>query len=101
MGDEMIKAFTGASSPEEVREKLKQSYQPQMDHALLLSRLLAKGVKVIASSPNVPAELLEQMLLLPAQSAQQALDLAIKLSSSECPSVLVFPQAERTLPVLT
>ena len=101
MGDEMIKAFEGASSPEKVIEKLKQDYQPQMDHALLLSRLLAKGVKVIASSPNVPAELLEQMLLLPAQSAQQALDLAIQLSCSECPSVLVYPQAERTLPVLT
>lgn len=101
MGDEMIKAFVGASSPEEVIEKLKKNYQPQMDHALLLSRLLAKGVKVIASSPNVPAELLEQMLLLPAQSAQQALDSAIQLSYSENPSVLVYPQAERTLPVLT
>ncbi len=101
MGDEMIKAFTGANSPEEVREKLKQDYQPQMDHALLLSRLLAKGVKVIASSPNVPAKLLEQMLLLPAESPQQALELAIQLSGSERPSVLVYPQAERTLPVLT
>jgi lactate racemase len=101
MGDEMIKAFTGANSPEEVIEKLKRDYQPQMDHALLLSRLLAKGVKVIVSSPNVPAKLIEQMLLVPAESAQQALDLAMKLSCSECPSVLVYPQAERTLPVLT
>ena len=100
MGDVMIQAFEGASKPQEVIQKLNSMYKPQMDHALLLSRLLDKGVRVVAVSTSVSSDVLEKMLLIPAESAQEGLDIAMKLSGKENPSVLIFPQAERTLPVL-
>jgi nickel-dependent lactate racemase len=100
MGDVMIQAFEGASKPQEVIQKLNTIYKPQMDHALLLSRLLEKGVRVVAVSANVSPNVLSKMLLIPAESAQEGLDIALKLSGKENPLVLIFPQAERTLPVL-
>jgi hypothetical protein len=100
MGDVMIQAFEGASKPQEVIQKLNSMYKPQMDHALLLSRLLDKGVRIVAVSANVSPEVLGKMLLIPTESAQEGLDIAMKLSGKENPSVLIFPQAERTLPML-
>lgn len=98
---DMLKPFSGATTPKEVETNLRNNYKIQMDHAFLLSKILAKGVKVIAYSPNIPSKIMKEMMMIPVGSPQEGLDLALQLSTSRKPKILVCPQAPRTLPVLT
>jgi nickel-dependent lactate racemase len=70
-----------------------------MDHAFLLSKIMQKGIKVIAYSPNVPLNIIKEMMI-PADSVQEGLDMALQLSKKKTPRVLVYPEAQRTLPFL-
>ncbi len=100
MGREMLKAFRGVVTPEEVETRVRSNYIVQMDHAFLLSKILQKGIKIIAYSPNVPANIIKEMMI-PAGSVQEGLDMALQLSRRKTPRVLVYPEAQRTLPFLT
>ena len=40
-------------------------------------------------------------MMIPVDSVQEGLNLALQLSTKRKPKVLVYPQAQRTLPVLT
>ena len=100
MGETMLKAFSGTDTPQRVAANLSSNYEIQMDHAFLLSKILEKGVKIIACSPNIPAQIIKEMMMIPTGSAQEGLDLALQLSTAKKPGVLVYPQAEKTLPVL-
>lgn len=100
MGREMLKAFPGATTAKEVETRVRSNYRVQMDHAFLLSKILQKGIKIIACSPNVPLNIIKEMMI-PAGSVQEGLDMALQLSRRKTPSVLVYPEAQRTLPFLT
>jgi len=100
MGREMLKAFRGVVTPEEVETRVRSNYIVQMDHAFLLSKILQKGIKIIAYSPNVPVNIIKEMMI-PADSVQEGLDMALQLSKKKTPRVLVYPEAQRTLPFLT
>ena len=100
MGREMLKAFLGATTPKEVETRVRSNYIVQMDHAFLLSKILQKGIKIIAYSPNVPVNIIKEMMI-PAGSVQEGLDMALQLSRRKTPRVLVYPEAQRTLPFLT
>ena len=100
MGREMLKAFLGATTPNEVETRVRSNYIVQMDHAFLLSKILQKGIKIIAYSPNVPVNIIKEMMI-PAGSVQEGLDMALQLSRRKTPRVLVYPEAQRTLPFLT
>lgn len=99
MGREMLEAFRGVATPEEVETRVRSNHRVQMDHAFLLSRILQKGIKIIAYSPNVPLNIIKEMMI-PAGSVQEGLDMALQLSRRKTPSVLVYPEAQRTLPFL-
>jgi len=101
MGEDMLGPFSGAATPKEVEVNLRNNYKIQMDHAFLLSRILEKGVKIVAYSPNISAKVIKKMMMIPAGSVQEGLDLALRLSTKRNPRVLVYPQAQRSLPVLT
>jgi len=100
MGGEMLKVFLGATTPQEVETSVRSNFKVQMDHAFLLSKILQKGIKIIAYSPNVPLNIIKEMMI-PASSVQEGLDLALQLSRRKTPGVLVYPEAQRTLPFLT
>ncbi|MGI6598029.1 MAG: nickel-dependent lactate racemase [bacterium] len=93
---DMFKPYEGARCIDDVIDNLKATYKIQMDHALLVCKVLAHGVHVIASSPNVPSCKLESVMFENADSPQEALDKA--LSRSEDAMVLFYPQPQRTLP---
>ena len=99
MGMEMLEAFRGGATPEEVETRVRSNYRVQMDHAFLLSKIMQKGIKIIAYSPNVPLNIIKEMMI-PAGSVQEGLDMALKLSRRKTPRVLVYPEAQRTLPFL-
>ena len=100
MGEDMLRAFSGAATPKEVETQVRNNYKIQMDHAFLLSKILEKGVKIVAYSPNVPSDIIKEMMMIPAGSVQEGLDTALRLSTRRKPKVLVYPEAQRTLPVL-
>lgn len=93
---DMFKPYEGAASIDDVIANLKATYKIQMDHALLVCKVLAHGVHVIASSPNVPGDKLEAVMFESACSPQEALDRA--LFRRENAKVLFYPQPQRTLP---
>ena len=99
MGREMLKAFLGTTTPEEIEKRVRSNYLVQMDHAFLLSKILQKGIKIIAYSPNVPLKIIKEMMI-PAGSVQEGLDMALQLSNKKTPRVLIYPEAQRTLPFL-
>jgi len=99
MGREMLKAFRDAATPEEIEKRVRSNYRVQMDHAFLLSKIMQKGIKIIAYSPNVPLNIIKEMMI-PANSVQEGLDMALQLSKKKTPRVLVYPEAQRTLPFL-
>lgn len=99
MGREMLKAFRGVVTPEEVETRVRSNHSVQMDHAFLLSKIMQKGIKIIAYSPNVPLNIIKEMMI-PAGSVQGGLDMALQLSRRKTPRVLVYPEAQRTLPFL-
>jgi nickel-dependent lactate racemase len=99
MGWEMLKAFRGVATPEEVETRVRSNHSVQMDHAFLLSKIMQKGIKIIAYSPNVPLNIIKEMMI-PAGSVQGGLDMALQLSRRKTPRVLVYPEAQRTLPFL-
>jgi len=100
MGEDMLRAFSGATTPKEVETRVRNNYKIQMDHAFLLSKILERGVKIVAYSPNVPSNIIKEMMMIPTGSVQEGLDTALRLSTKRKPKVLVYPEAQRTLPVL-
>lgn len=95
---DMFKPYQGARGIGDVIENLKADYKIQMDHALLVSKVMARNVTVVATSPNVPAEKLEQVMFQSAGSPQEALDKALAKCPQPKPRVLFYPQPQRTLP---
>ena len=87
MGEDMLKPFLGAITPKQVETNLKKNYEIEMDHAFLLSKILEKGVKVIVYSPNIPSEIIKEMMMIPVDSVQEGLDVALQLSTKRKPKV--------------
>lgn len=98
---DMFKPYQGAGRLEDVIANLKADYKIQMDHALLVCKVLARGITVLATSPNVPAAAWEKIRFRSASSAQEALDRALATCPQAAPRVLFYPQPQRTLPRVT
>ena len=97
---DMLLPFEGAKTLDEVISKLMKNYKIQMDHALLLCKILKKNIKIIASSPNLEEQTLKKIYLECFKSPQEAVKRALDISGKSKPRVLFFPQPQRTLPVL-
>lgn len=97
---DMLFPFQNSKNVNEVINKLKQNYKIQMDHALLLSKILNKGIHLIVYSPNIKAELLKDMFIKQANNLQQALNLAYAFFGNKKKDikVLIYPKPQRTLP---
>lgn len=98
--EDMVRAYDDAVSLDNVIQNLTENYKIQMDHSLLLSKIMQQRIKVIAYSPNVDTETFEKMFICPSNSPKEALEKAYKLVGKEHPKVMFFPQPQRTLPNL-
>ncbi len=98
--DDMLIPYKGAKDMEEVIERLKCDYRIQMDHALLLGKILLRGIRIVVSAPSVKAPVLNDMFMNPAGSPQEAVDMAMNMVGNQNPTVLFYPQAQRALTVL-
>jgi lactate racemase len=97
---DMVWPFENSENIKEVIKKLMNNYKIQMDHALLLTKIINKGINLIVYSPNVKASLLKKMYMEPAPGLQQAIEKAYKRLNKKDVNVLIYPQAQKTLPVL-
>jgi nickel-dependent lactate racemase len=97
---DMLIPYEGAKDIDEVIHRLKSNYRIQMDHALLLGKILLRGIRIVVATPSVKASILHKMFLETAESPQEALDKAMNMVSNPKPAVLFFPQAQRALSVL-
>ena len=88
---DMFKPYEGAKTIDDVITNLKASYKIQMDHSLLVCKVLAHGIHVIAHSPRVPAEKFTAIMFESASSPQEALEKA--LARKKDAKVLFIPAA--------
>ncbi|MDR1520738.1 MAG: nickel-dependent lactate racemase [Planctomycetota bacterium] len=97
--DDMLEPFGHGPGLAGIGEFLRQNYRIQMDHALLFCKLLQKGIRVFAVSDGVGAEIFARMLMTPAKSIPEALELArdLKLADGETPRLGIAPMAQRLI----
>ncbi len=98
--EDMLIPFEGAKNIETVISRLKADYRIQMDHALLLGKIMQKGINIVVACQSVDAATLKKIFMTPALNPQDALEKALKMVKKPSPMVLFFPQAQRALPVL-
>ncbi len=95
--EDMMKAFRHSMKLDEIKNFTMENYRIQMDHVLLLLKILDKQVKIIVYSPNLDASDIEAMHMIPCQSQEELIPLASRLSGKENPQILIFPQAQKYL----
>lgn len=99
--DDMLRPFKSSDSIEEMEQYLLRNYKIQMDHALLLAKILRKGTKIIISSPNISNDVISSMYMLPCPDRNKLLETAYQVSGKDHPRVLFYPQPQKGLPRLT
>ena len=97
--EDMLIPYEGAKDIEAVIGRLKTDYRIQMDHALLLGKILQQGIRIVVATPSVDAAILKKIFMIPAANPQDALERALKMVNKPKPTVLFLPQAQRALPV--
>lgn len=97
---DMLRAFGSSQDLEEVVAYTTENYKIQMDHVLLLSKILRKNVKIVLCCPNVSDEEAEQMFMIPSKSPEDALQKAIRLSGKKEGTILFYPRPQTGLPEL-
>ncbi len=97
---DMLLPFYKTSTLTEMIDYVVKNYKIQMDHALLLSKIFKKNVKVVVYSPNVPDADIRIMHMIPSSSIDDMMNKAMALCGKEIPRILFYPQAQKSLPEL-
>lgn len=97
---DMFRAFKYSSNLEEVIEFATENYEIQMDHVLLLSKILRKNAKIILCCPNIHENDIRDMFMIPCKNPNEAINLACSLAKKQNPKVLFYPRPQTGLPVL-
>ena len=97
--EDMLIPYEAAKDIEAVMDRLKTDYRIQMDHALLLGKIMQQGIRIVVATPSVDAAILKKIFMTPAANPQDALERALKMVNKPKPTVLFFPQAQRALSV--
>ena len=98
--EDMLRAFRSSKNLEETIQYTVDHYQIQMDHVLLLSKILRKGVQIIVSCPNVDDSELRDMFMIPCKDSCSAIDVAIAHCAKSRPKLLFYPAPQTGLPEL-
>jgi nickel-dependent lactate racemase len=95
---DMLRPYESARTPEDVVDFLLRNYEIQMDHTLLLSKILKRGIRVVLVSPGVERTTVELMGLIFAESLGEGIGIASGLTGDGRP-ISFFPCPQRCLPV--
>ena len=103
-GDPFVEPFDGATSPEEVIDRLGQegTYKIEMDHSLLLCRMqVARGLRFVLCTPGVAPDVVRSMFCEVASTAQEAYDRArsmVDAADGNEPRTLFYPKPQKVAP---
>lgn len=95
---DMISAFYSNETIEKVVSYAEEHYKIQMDHVLLLAKILRKNVQILVVCPNIKKEDLESMFMISCSSLQEALEEAIQRAGKRNPNILIYPRPQTGLP---
>jgi nickel-dependent lactate racemase len=98
---DLVRPFDTSRNIDDVVAFIKDNYKIQMDHALYLARILKKGAHIITVCPTIDNEILEKLQLIPAESVEAAMEMAKEILKSEVPKLLIYPQPQRSIPVIS
>ena len=98
--EDMLRAFRSGERLEQVISYTKENYKIQMDHVLLLSKVLKKNVDIFVCCKNVSDKEIREMFMTPCKTLQDAVDEAVKLTEKEEGEILFYPRPQTGLPVL-
>lgn len=93
--EDMVEPFYKSDTLDGVIDYLTKNYRVQMDHALLLSKLYQKGVTIIAHCLGVKSDILKAMRMTPADSVEEALEIAVSRYPTKSPRLMIFPMPQR------
>lgn len=96
---DMLKAFQHSDNLEEVIMYAIENYEIQMDHVLLVSKILRKNTKIILCCPNICEKDARDMFMIPCMNPNEAINLAFSLTEKQNPKVLFYPRPQTGLPV--
>lgn len=96
--EDMMAPFRATDNLEDMVRYTTDNYRIQMDHALLLSKILRKRPKLLVWSPNVSRADIESMYFEACDGLDGLMARAFELCGKSEPSVLFYPQAQKTLP---
>lgn len=96
---DMLSAFQKSDDLEEVVRYVTENYKIQMDHVLLLSKILRKKVKVYVVCPNIEDKNIEDMFMIPCASLQAAVEKASEYLKKDTLRLLFYPYPQTGLPV--
>lgn len=99
-GHENFKTLMQKNSPEEVLEEIKTMEPiPDQWQAQILANVLKKA-KVILVTEGVSAQMIKKMQMEPANSIDEAMNLARKICGVKSPKVAAMPEGPYTIPKL-
>jgi len=96
---DMLRPFEEGKNLEGAMKFLQDKYRIQMDHSLLLCKILQTGLRIIFVSPNISPDIVRMMGLIPAQSLDSALEKALEMTGKE-EKISFIPCPQRFLPYL-
>jgi nickel-dependent lactate racemase len=94
---DMLHPFEEGRGPEGALDFLNENYKIQMDHSLLLCKILKTGLRIVFHSPNISPDIPSMMGLIPAESPEDALEKARQLAGKNS-KVAFIPCPQRALP---
>ena len=97
---DMLRPFENAGNLDDVVDFLMKTYEIQMDHSLLLAKILQRGIRIVFSSPCVEDAVFRMLGMIPARSLEDGVRISMELSEPGS-RVLFFPCPQRYLPRLT
>ncbi len=72
--DLLAEPFENATTADEVIAKAKAKYSAEVDHAILLAKIIKRNITVYCVCPGIEDEVSQSMLMQPFKSVQMALD---------------------------
>lgn len=98
--DDMLLPFEQTGSLEEMVNYALNNYRIQMDHSLLVSKILQRCKKILVYSPHVAQDVISAMYMQPCTDPQHLVDTAYSVCGKSSPKVLFYPMPQKGLPTL-
>lgn len=96
---DMMSAFSSSDDIHGCVKFAKENYKIQMDHVLLVSKVIAKGVEIFAVCENISDDDFERMFMKPQGNLEKAIEEAVRATGKDKGKILFYPRPQTGLPI--